>query len=217
MEKAKEMAKPKEIEKPNNSIESKKEKPEPINDTKEKLKKGTLRPTDEAPSHEIGKQIIVNVKAITKEATKKDTESYESRKAEKTESNRAHGEDFHVKEMKNAKAMIEKATKKSYKSHKAEITEDKGVRDENFNKDKPNHRQAFFKRPRSPAAFAAVIGLGVGALVIMLGIIAALVVRRNRTHTPRVVLAEVDSDDREHLVKMQKNGYENPTYKFFYY
>ena len=77
--------------------------------------------------------------------------------------------------------------------------------------------QSFFKHPRSPAAFAAVIGLSCGALVIMLGIIVALVMRRNRANVTRVLVPDAEPEDQEHLVKMQKSGYENPTYKFFYY
>lgn len=80
-----------------------------------------------------------------------------------------------------------------------------------------HHKHSFFKEPRSPAAFAAVIGLSCGALVIMLGIIVALVMRRNRAAQARVYIPEAEPEDREHLVKMQKSGYENPTYKFFYY
>ena len=76
---------------------------------------------------------------------------------------------------------------------------------------------SFFKHPRSPAAFAAVIGLSCGALVIMLGIIVALVMRRNRANVTRVLVPDAEPEDQEHLVKMQKSGYENPTYKFFYY
>lgn len=79
------------------------------------------------------------------------------------------------------------------------------------------HGQSFFKHPRSPAAFAAVIGLSCGALVIMLGIIVALVMRRNRANVTRILVPDAEPEDQEHLVKMQKSGYENPTYKFFYY
>lgn len=82
---------------------------------------------------------------------------------------------------------------------------------------KPHHKKPYFKQVRSPAAFAAVIGLSCGALVIMLGIIVALVVRRNRGNQGRVYIPDAEPEDHEHLVKMQKSGYENPTYKFFYY
>jgi len=66
------------------------------------------------------------------------------------------------------------------------------------------------------AGFAAVIGLSCGALVIMLGILVALVVRRRRS-AQHVVIPTEDNDDQEHLVQMQKKGFENPTYKFYYY
>ena len=82
---------------------------------------------------------------------------------------------------------------------------------------KKHHHHAFFKHPRSPALFAAVIGLSCGALVIMLAIIVALVMRRNRANQGRLLVNDAGPEDQEHLVKMQKNGYENPTYKFFYY
>ena len=82
---------------------------------------------------------------------------------------------------------------------------------------KPHQKKPYFKQVRSPAAFAAVIGLSCGALVIMLGIIVALVMRRNRGGQGRVYIPDTEPEDQEHLIKMQKSGYENPTYKFFYY
>ena len=51
----------------------------------------------------------------------------------------------------------------------------------------------------------------------MLAIIVALVMRRNRANQGRLLVQDAGPEDQEHLVKMQKNGYENPTYKFFYY
>jgi len=50
----------------------------------------------------------------------------------------------------------------------------------------------------------------------MLFVVIAMIVRRRRLNVTRVVLSE-HGDDREHLVQMQKSGFENPTYKFFYY
>lgn len=69
---------------------------------------------------------------------------------------------------------------------------------------------------QSPFAFTIIMGLSGGVLVIMLFIIIAMVMRRRRFNQSRVIVAEND-DDREHLMEMQKNGFENPTYKFFYY
>lgn len=69
---------------------------------------------------------------------------------------------------------------------------------------------------RSPFAFTIIMGLSGGVLVIMLFIIIAMVMRRRRFNHNHVIVAE-NEDDREHLVEMQKNGFENPTYKFFYY
>ena len=93
----------------------------------------------------------------------------------------------------------------------------KKIRDPQLPKEKPHHKKPYFKHLRSPAAFAAVIGLSCGALVIMLGIIVALVMRRNRASQARVYIPDAEPEDHEHLIKMQKSGYENPTYKFFYY
>lgn len=81
----------------------------------------------------------------------------------------------------------------------------------------PQHLLKELKNKRS-AGFAAVIGLSCGALVIMLGILVALVVRRRRTAAHHhVVIPTEENDDQEHLVQMQKKGFENPTYKFYYY
>jgi len=69
---------------------------------------------------------------------------------------------------------------------------------------------------RSPFAFTVIMGLSGGVLVIMLFIIIAMVMRRRRFNQSRVVITDND-DERDHLVEMQRNGFENPTYKFFYY
>lgn len=71
---------------------------------------------------------------------------------------------------------------------------------------------------RSRAVFAAIIGLSCGALVIMVVIVLALFVRKS---TPKkctkTVIADDDdnSQEKRHLLKMQEDGFENPTYKFF--
>jgi len=74
---------------------------------------------------------------------------------------------------------------------------------------------------RSPTTLAAVIGLSCGALVIMVIIIIAMAVRRSggSRGPTKTVLVDPDNQnsDKEHLLDMQKNGYENPTYKFFDY
>jgi len=69
---------------------------------------------------------------------------------------------------------------------------------------------------RSPFAFTVIMGLSGGVLVIMLFIIIAMVMRRRRFNQSRVIVTDND-DERDHLVEMQRNGFENPTYKFFYY
>lgn len=82
---------------------------------------------------------------------------------------------------------------------------------------KQKREHGYFKNLKSPAAFAAVIGLSCGSLVIILGTIIALVMRKNRGTQSHVYIPDTEPEDQEHLVKMQKTGYENPTYKFFYY
>lgn len=74
------------------------------------------------------------------------------------------------------------------------------------------------KKPhrRSPMVINIILGLCCGILVVMLIVVVVMVVQRRRVARTRVVIAE-NNDDREHLVQMQKNGFENPTYKFFYY
>ena len=69
---------------------------------------------------------------------------------------------------------------------------------------------------RSPFAFTVIMGLSGGVLVVMLFVIIAMVMRRRRFQQSRVIVTEND-DERDHLVEMQRNGFENPTYKFFYY
>lgn len=71
-------------------------------------------------------------------------------------------------------------------------------------------------KSRSPFAFNAIMGLSCGVLVIMMLLVIAVIVRRHRVKRQHVVIPQ-ECDDREHLVEMQKNGFENPTYKFFYY
>jgi hypothetical protein len=69
---------------------------------------------------------------------------------------------------------------------------------------------------RSPFAFTVIMGLSGGVLVIMLFIIIAMVMRRRRFNQSRLIVTE-NNDEHDHLVQMQRNGFENPTYKFFYY
>lgn len=82
-----------------------------------------------------------------------------------------------------------------------------------------HHRKGHWGK-HSPTTLAAVIGLSCGALVIMVIIIIAMAVRRSGSRGPtKTVLVDPDnqSSDKQHLLQMQKNGYENPTYKFFDY
>ena len=75
---------------------------------------------------------------------------------------------------------------------------------------------------QSSATFAAVVGLSCGALVIMIVIVIAMVMRKTRAgyNATKTVLVEGEGDpmlEKRHLANMQKNGYENPTYKFYAY
>lgn len=69
---------------------------------------------------------------------------------------------------------------------------------------------------KSRAVFAAVIGLSCGALVIMIVIVLALFFRKGSyKRSTKTVIADDDSQEKRHLLKMQEAGFENPTYKFF--
>lgn len=69
---------------------------------------------------------------------------------------------------------------------------------------------------RSPMVINIILGLCCGILVVMLVVVIVMVIQRRRVAHTRVVIAD-QNDDREHLIQMQKSGFENPTYKFFYY
>lgn len=78
-----------------------------------------------------------------------------------------------------------------------------------------------FRRNHSRATFSAVIGLSCGALVIMIIIVVAMAMRRTRpSNNTKTVLVDEDvegASEKSHLVNMQENGYENPTYRFYDY
>ncbi|XP_056435372.1 amyloid-beta A4 protein-like [Gadus chalcogrammus] len=65
----------------------------------------------------------------------------------------------------------------------------------------------------------AIIGLMVGGVVIATVIVITLVMLRKKQHSSiHHGVVEVDAavtPEERHLTKMQQNGYENPTYKFF--
>lgn len=86
--------------------------------------------------------------------------------------------------------------------------------EDDVDKETPPHK----KHPhrKSPMSINIILGLCCGILVVMLIVVIVMVVQRRRVAHTRVVIAE-NNDDREHLIQMQKNGFENPTYKFFYY
>lgn len=78
-----------------------------------------------------------------------------------------------------------------------------------------------FRKNHSRATFSAVIGLSCGALVIMIIIVVAMAMRRTRPgNNTKTVLVDEDGEgtsEKSHLVNMQENGYENPTYRFYDY
>ena len=85
----------------------------------------------------------------------------------------------------------------------------------------PENEEGLFRKTHSQATFSAVIGLSCGALVIMIIIVVAIAMRRTRpNNNTKTVLVDGDGDnatEKSHLVDMQENGYENPTYRFYDY
>ena len=140
-------------------------------------------------------------------------------------------EDIIVTSKPIPKSILEKALKLKKKAprptnhiHEDAVTKDLGkvngesnkiiVINEDFTaKEMPQHHKK--KEHGSPTAINIILGLCCGILVVMLIVVIVMVVQRRRVAHTRVVIAE--NDDREHLIQMQKNGFENPTYKFFYY
>lgn len=93
--------------------------------------------------------------------------------------------------------------------------------EDDSDEDVSENEEAVFRRSHSPATFSAVIGLSCGALVIMIIIVVAMAMRRPRSNNnTKTVLVNTDTEgasEKSHLVNMQENGYENPTYKFYDY
>lgn len=93
--------------------------------------------------------------------------------------------------------------------------------DDDDPEDVTENEEAVFRQSHSRATFSAVIGLSCGALVIMIIIVVAMAMRRPRpNHNTKTVLVDTDTEgasEKSHLVNMQENGYENPTYKFYDY
>ena len=128
----------------------------------------------------------------------------EERDEEMTEEEREEKEK--IFEMK--KKLLQRVLERQENMEEEEDEEERRVRE---------HQKVSQKKAnKTPVAITAILGLSIGILVIMLFVVIAMVVRRRRLNVTRVVLSE-NGDDREHLVQMQKSGFENPTYKFFYY
>ncbi|KAG7255514.1 hypothetical protein CRUP_034836 [Coryphaenoides rupestris] len=80
-----------------------------------------------------------------------------------------------------------------------------------------HHQKLVFFAEDAGSNKGAIIGLMVGGFVISTVIVITLVMLRKKQYTSihhGVVDAAVTPEER-HLTKMQQNGYENPTYKFF--
>lgn len=91
-----------------------------------------------------------------------------------------------------------------------------GKSDKLTDNDEHDHHNTRDHPLKSRAVFAAVIGLSCGALVIMIVIVLALFFRKGSSkRSTKTVIADDDSVEKRHLLKMQEDGFENPTYKFF--
>ena len=149
------------------------------------------------------------------EAWEKELEEEKEEHEEKDEKEREEKEAIFEKErelINNAEErdeeMTEKVLERQENMEEEEDEEERRVRE--------HQKESQKKGNKTPVAITAILGLSIGILVIMLFVVIAMVVRRRRLNVTRVVLSE-NGDDREHLVQMQKSGFENPTYKFFYY
>ncbi|KAL9964038.1 hypothetical protein ACROYT_G027612 [Oculina patagonica] len=96
--------------------------------------------------------------------------------------------------------------------------------DDDSDEDESENEEAVYRHTHSRhsrATFSAVIGLSCGALVIMIIIVVAMAMRRPRSsNNTKTVLVDTDAEgasEKSHLMNMQENGYENPTYKFYDY
>lgn len=134
----------------------------------------------------------------------------------KEEENEA--EEIYEREKELIAEALERESKRMQQDDDVDDDDDEEDEEERYVRLHPKHpaEQHEHADKKTPTAIAAILGLSFGILVIMLFIVIAMVVRRRRMNYTRVVLSE-NGDDREHLVQMQKSGFENPTYKFFYY
>ena len=183
----------------------------------------TTSPPTEMPATE---PVETTMSVVTEEKEPVEIEPVEiKKKAEEDEDNETFLPDKvrEMEEQNSSKKKLSQGTLNPTDAPPKTTYDSEGLPEDEHPKTQPGKhgkshvKHRFFKQPRSPAAFAAVIGLSCGALVIMLGIIVALVMRRNRGSQAHVYIPDSEPEDQEHLVKMQKSGYENPTYKFFYY
>jgi len=65
----------------------------------------------------------------------------------------------------------------------------------------------------------STLGIVIGSITVFIVIIVGVVILRQRSMTPSsrgfVEVAQNASVEERHVTKMQMNGYENPTYKYF--
>lgn len=195
-----------------------------------------IKPTDDIP---------VEPKPVSEVVTPKldEHKSYEEKLHEAWEKELEEGKEEHEemdeKEREEKEAIFEKESEliNNAEERNEEMTEEERkekekiferekelLRPENMEEEedeeertvRKHQKESQKKGNKTPVAITAILGLSIGILVIMLFVVIAMVVRRRRLNVTRVVLSE-NGDDREHLVQMQKSGFENPTYKFFYY
>lgn len=168
-----------------------------------------IKPTDDIP---------VEPKPVSEVVTPKldEHKSYEEKLHEawekELEEEKEEHEEKDEKEREEKEAVFEKERELINNAEERMEEEE----DEEERRVREHQKESQKKGNKTPVAITAILGLSIGILVIMLFVVIAMVVRRRRLNVTRVVLSE-NGDDREHLVQMQKSGFENPTYKFFYY
>ena len=168
-----------------------------------------IKPTDDIP---------VEPKPVSEVVTPKldEHKSYEEKLHEawekELEEEKEEHEEKDEKEREEKEAIFEKERELINNAEERMEEEE----DEEERRVREHQKESQKKGNKTPVAITAILGLSIGILVIMLFVVIAMVVRRRRLNVTRVVLSE-NGDDREHLVQMQKSGFENPTYKFFYY
>ena len=176
--------------------------------------------------------ILLKPRLVMPEVTKKETHHHKEipEKLQPIQVRKMHNRTF--KKNKHSKSATKVTIESTVKTPKVDDKSSKFVEKDEPRKEDLRYKEDFdddskyvdkhelieekFSSNQS-AGFATIIGLSCGALVIMLGILIALIVRRRRNVHMGVLVPTEDNEDLQHLVTMQKKGFENPTYKFFYF